>query len=101
MTQGKRVVERRCSICDRAHMCFATAADLDSQVRDTDVGIGSVVTLAYDTIGSWHGAKAKLLAGTVVTIKNLHTDDAGGLRAMVELDDGDTYWVGVKQLQRI
>jgi len=98
----KRNVERRCPICDRGHMCFSTAADLEPEILNSpaEVSIGSRITLAYDTIGSWQRAKTKILAGTHVTVKNLHTGNTGDLRAMVELDDGDTYWVGVPQLTR-
>ena len=99
---NKRVVERHCPICNRAHMCFATAADLEPEVleKQAEVAIGSRFTLAYDTVGSWHGSKAKIRAGTSVVVKNLHTDNAGGLRAMVELDDGDVYWIPSQQLTR-
>lgn len=99
---NKRVVQRRCPICDRGHMCFATGADIEPAVLESprEVAIGSRLVLAYDTVGSWRGSKAKILAGTTVTVKNLHTQESGDLRAMVELDDGDVYWVGVSQLTR-
>lgn len=99
---SKRTIMRRCPICDRGHSCFTTAADLEPALLDSprEVAIGTRLVLAYDTVGSWHGAKAKILSGTSVTVKNLHTQESGDLRAMVELDDGDVYWVGVQQLTR-
>lgn len=92
---GKRNVERRCPICDRGHMCFATATDVDAAVLESpqEIRVGSVHRLQQDVVGSWHGTKTRIPDGTKVIVKNLHVETAGGLRAMVELPDGDTLWI--------
>ncbi len=100
--QSKRNVERRCPICDRGHMCFATAIDIEPAVLEEhdEIELGSVHVLAKDIVGSWQRTKTRILAGTQVVVKNLRADATGGLRAMIELPDGDVYWVGSAQLTR-
>lgn len=99
--QSKRVVQRRCPVCDRGHSCFATAADLDVQIMESpqEISIGSVHRLDQSVVGSWHGVKTRIDEGTKVVVKNLHTETSGGgLRAMIELPDGDTQWISASLL---
>lgn len=98
---GKRVVDRRCEICDRGHMCFATAKDLDIQIMESppEISLGSVHRLEQDVYGSWRGVKTLIPDGTKVVVKNLHTEEkTGGLRAMIELPNGDTQWINATLL---
>lgn len=63
-----------------------------------EISLGSVHRLEQDVSGSWHGAKTTIPDGTKVIVKNLHHEKAGGLRAMVELPDGDTQWIPARLL---
>lgn len=101
-SQGKRLVQRRCPVCDRGHSCFATAADLDAKIMESpqEISLGSTHRLSQDVVGAWHGVKTRIPEGTKVIVKNLMTEKtpAGGLRAMIELPDGDTQWISAALL---
>lgn len=63
-----------------------------------EVAIGSVHRLQQEVFGSWHGQKTPIPDGTRVIVKNLHVETSGGLRAMVELPNGDTQWISASFL---
>lgn len=100
--ENKRNIVRRCPVCDRGHSCFTTAADIDVQVMETPtdvaIAVGSVYRLQQNVVGSWRGVKTRIPDGTKVVVKNLRTEPSGGLRAMIELPDGDTQWISASLL---
>lgn len=99
-----RNVVRRCPICDRGHTCFrSSVADLaempDEQPAQSSVVNNTYARVTHQAIGSWHGVKRQIPAGTRLRVVKTMTNDSGQLRAMVELADGDSLWMPGELLQ--